>query len=164
MKSGVVTLAAALLTMGSASAALAGNGMKTEEIPIYVMTPVIDCLGEAVEGELVGNQRSHEVTTPNGVYHLVNLFTYDRGTSGVLRGVITGRTWTIRGAESTSFNVKEGEVTNVKVQLFFDPVDDGPGWALQGIFKVTVNANGDQKVFIFDFGDNLQSSYKCFKK
>ena len=164
MKSGIVTFAAALLAMGSVPPVLAGNGIETYEMPVDVTTPVIDCLGEAVEGRLWVYGRIHEINTPGGVYHVVDNWFYKRGPSGVLTGVITGRSWTIHGNVSFSMTIKEGEVVNESDFFSFKPLDDGPMWQVQGIYKVTINANGDQKVMNFTFGDDPQSVYKCFKK
>jgi hypothetical protein len=157
---GAAVLAGSLSLASWGVPTLASNAIDTYEMAYTEIFPLIPCVGEAAELQVIASVRNHEFTTPNGVYHLVDFF---EGINGIAVGLTTGRVWTAKGPSPWIQNVKTGEVLNSVANWEFTPVADGPKFRLHNMVKMTVNANGEVVVDSITYSDKLQAWDHCFK-
>ena len=121
--------------------------------PVY-----IDCLGEIVNGHVVGETRYHEFTTPSGNFHVVDQWRFN-----VYHvGTISGRVWISRAVSPFSMNVtlEKGGVQQWVTKGMFVPVGEtAPAYVYMDSFKITVNANGD--LVVLHEEDLTGEGYRC---
>jgi len=139
--------ASAVMTL-AAGGAIAKDSIGTVVLPFeYDNQPVyVDCLGEIVDGHVVGEARYHQFTTPSGVFHILDQWRFSIYTVGT----ISGRVWVSRAVSPFQMNTKleKGAVQQWVSKAMFVPLGEhAPAFVYENSFKVTVNANGDVVVF-----------------
>jgi len=151
--------AVAVLTL-VASGAVAKDPVGNEVLPFEFDNPpvYIECLGEIVNGHVVGETRYHEFTTPSGTFHIVDQWRF----KVYQTGTISGRVWVGYAVSPFQMNTKleEGQVQQWVTSIRFVPVDEhAPAYFYNNSFKITVNANGEVVVF----NDEIPASdgYRC---
>jgi len=151
--------AAAVMTL-VASGAYAKDPVGNEVLPFEFDNPpvYIECVGEIVNGHVVGETRYHEFTTPSGTFHIVDQWRF----KVYQTGTISGRVWVGYAVSPFQMNTKleKGQVQQWVTSIRFVPLDEhAPAYFYKNSFKITVNANGDVVVF----NDQIPASegYKC---
>ena len=139
--------AVAVLTL-VASGAFAKDPVGNEVLPFEFDNPpvYIECLGEIVNGHVVGETRYHEFTTPSGTFHIVDQWRFKLYQTGT----ISGRVWVGYAVSPFQMNtrVEKGQVQQWVSSIRLVPVDEhAPAYFYNNAFKITVNANGDVVVF-----------------
>lgn len=148
--------ALALVAGGSFAKDPVGNGIlpfEFDNLPVY-----IECLGEMVNGHVVGETRYHEFTTPSGTFHIVDSWRF----KVYQTGTISGRVWVGYAVSPFQMNTKveKGMVQQWVTNIRFVPLDEhAPAYFYKNSFKITVNANGEVVVF----NDEVPSSegFRC---
>ena len=105
-----------------ASGAFAKDPVGNEVLPFEFDNPpvYIDCVGEIVNGHVVGESRYHEFTTPSGTFHVVDQWRF----KVYQTGTISGRVWVGYGVSPFQMNtrVEKGQVQQwVSNIRFVDP-------------------------------------------
>ena len=102
------------------------------------------CLNDFLSGTVFYTIVSHEVETPSGNVHMISSYF---GT-GHIFSLTTGETWTQKFSFPGVFKVGRGETVMIQGREKFIPDDPhGTVFFIEQWFKVTVNANGELKVF-----------------
>ena len=143
-----------------AGGAVAKDPVGNEVLPFEFDNPpvYIECVGEIVNGHVVGETRYHEFTTPSGTFHIVDQWRF----KVYQTGTISGRVWVGYGVSPFQTNTKleKGQVVQWVSNIKFVPVDEhAPTHFYKNSFKITVNANGEVVVF----NDEVPASegFKC---
>ena len=151
--------AAAVMTL-VASGAYAKDPVGNEVLPFEFDNPpvYIECVGEIVNGHVVGEARYHEFETPSGTFHIVDQWRF----RVYQTGTISGRVWVGYAVSPFQMNTKleKGQVQQWVTNIRFVPVGElAPAYFYNNSFKITVNANGDVVVF----HDEIPASegYRC---
>ena len=128
---------ALLLSISSASAS---NGIQFSEFPLQETGFLGDCIQEEVLYDEWVLLRTHEFTTPSGVFHRLMSIEFVQ----TITGLSTGRTWFGQFHSSINTNVGPGSTFNVAVRGVADPVTgDGPKFLWKFDLKTTVTPDGD---------------------
>ena len=155
-KISVVILAAAFVAL-LGSSAVAKSMWQTVEFDEPVDIGYVGCLGEELAGHVWFNVRYREFETASGNFHYIEYWTWD----SELVGQATGRVWLGKGKSPGSFQTVKGEVGQwTSKELAIPVVGEGPRLRYNQIFKYTVNANGDLKVFSAP-PENLSDWFRC---
>jgi len=139
----------ALATLGFATALTTTHAFADVPLPPPAYQNVeIDCLDELVtiyRYNFVNSQRS--VITPSGIFHIIEYFEWDEA----WYGQTYGNWWVGHGISPGAQNGVPGQrgVRQWIVHMKLTPVEgnDGPSFMYNYRFKLTANANGEQKVF-----------------
>ena len=153
------SFAVAALTL-VASGAFARDPVGNEVLPFEFDNPpvYIECLGEIVNGHVVGETRYHEFETPSGAFHIVDQWRF----KVYHTGTISGRVWVGVAVSPLEMNVKveKGEVqqwvSNIK---FIAPGEKAPTYFYEDDFKITVNANG--QLVVLHEEDLVGANFRC---
>ena len=141
-----VALGTAVMLMVSASAV--GGGKGAQHIEDSFDWPeqgfYIPCLNDHLSGTVYYRMLSHTVETPSGNVHMIQSF---HGT-GHIYSLTTGETWTQKFSIPQVIKVGPGETVNVQDREKYIPDDPhGTVFFIELWLKITVNANGELKVF-----------------
>ena len=143
-----------------ASGAFAKDPVGNEVLPFEFDNPpvYIDCVGEIVNGHVVGETRYHEFTTPAGTFHVVDQWRF----KVYQTGTISGRVWVGYAVSPFQMNTKleKGQVQQWVSNIKFIPLDEkAPAYFYNDDFKITVNANGE--LVVLHEEDVLNVNYRC---
>ena len=143
-----------------ASGAFAKDPVGNEVLPFEFDNPpvYIECLGEIVNGHVVGETRYHEFTTPSGTFHIVDQWRFKVYHTGTL----SGRVWVGYAVSPFQMNTKleKGQVVQWVSTIKFVPVGEkAPAYFYEDDFKITVNANGE--LVVLHEEDVLNLNYRC---
>ena len=145
-----------------ASSAYANNGIQRFEQDITVPAFYVACLGETIKFEINLSISFHAFETPSGKFHLLDHWklTY------LFTGNDSGRTWYGRGVSPFQQNVGPGETVQFTTNVHANPLTgDGPKFRFHENLKVTVNANGELVVDMYDLdGVDLSEAWQCIGK
>ena len=158
----LLTIASLCVLTVWASSAYANNGIQRLEDELSFPAVYIACLGETVKFEIKRSISFHIFVTPSGNFHLLDNWklTY------MLTGNSTQRTWYARGGSPFQQNVGPGETVQYTANVVAKPLTgDGPKFKFHENFKVTVNANGELVVNMWNFdGVDPSEHWQCFGK
>ena len=143
-----------------ASGVFAKDPVGNEVLPFEFDNPPVynDCVGEIVNGHVVGETRYHEFETPSGTFHIVDQWRF----KVYQTGTISGQVWVGSGVSPFEMNTKleKGEVqqwvSNIK---FFAPGEKAPAYFYEDDFKITVNANGE--LVVLHEEDLVGANFRC---
>ena len=160
MKRFIVSLSAVAALTLVAGGALAKDPVGNEVLPFEFDNPPVynDCVGEIVNGHVVGETRYHEFETPSGVFHIVDQWRF----KVYQTGTISGRVWVGYAVSPLQMNtrVEKGQVvqwvSNIK---FIAPGEKAPAYFYQDDFKITVNANGE--LVVLHEEDLVGANFRC---
>ena len=143
-----------------AGGALARDPVGNEVLPFEFDNPpvYIDCLGEIVNGHVVGETRYHEFETPAGTFHIVDQWRF----KVYQTGTISGRVWVGYAVSPFEMNTKleKGQVQQWVSNIKFVPLGEkSPAYFYEDDFKITVNANGD--LVVLHEEDVQTVNYRC---
>ena len=151
--------AAAVMTL-VASGAYAKDPVGNEVLPFEFDNPpvYIECVGEIVNGHVVGEARYHEFETPSGTFHIVDQWRF----KVYQTGTISGRVWVGHAVSPFQMNtrVEKGQVVQWVSNIRFVPLDEkAPAFFYQDDFKITVNANGE--LVVLHEEDLVGANFRC---
>ena len=143
-----------------ASGVFAKDPVGNEVLPFEFDNPPVynDCVGEIVNGHVVGETRYHEFTTPSGTFHIVDQWRF----KVYQTGTISGQVWVGSGVSPFEMNTKleKGEVQQWVSNIKFVPVGEkAPAYFYEDDFKITVNANG--KLVVLHEEDLVGANFRC---
>jgi len=153
------SFAVAALTL-VAGGALAKDPVRNEVLPFEFDNPPVynDCVGEIVNGHVVGETRYHEFTTPSGTFHIVDQWRF----KVFQTGTISGRVWVGYAVSPFQMNtrVEKGQVEQWVSNIKFIPLDEkAPAYFYNDDFKITVNANGE--LVVLHEEDLVGANFRC---
>ena len=154
-----VSFAAAAMTL-VASGTFAKDPVGNEVLPFEFDNPPVynDCVGEIVNGHVVGETRYHEFETPSGTFHIVDQWRF----KVYQTGTISGRVWVGYAVSPFQMNtrVEKGQVEQWVSNIKFIPLDEkAPAYFYNDDFKITVNANGE--LVVLHEEDLVGANFRC---
>ena len=143
-----------------ASGAFAKDPVGNEVLPFEFDNPPVynDCVGEIVNGHVVGETRYHEFTTPSGTFHIVDQWRF----KVFQTGTISGRVWVGYAVSPFQMNtrVEKGQVEQWVSNIKFIPLgEQAPAYFYHDDFKITVNANGE--LVVLHEEDLVGANFRC---
>jgi len=143
-----------------ASGVFAKDPVGNEVLPFEFDNPPVynDCVGEIVNGHVVGETRYHEFTTPSGTFHIVDQWRF----KVYQTGTISGRVWVGYAVSPFQMNtrVEKGQVEQWVSNIKFIPLDEkAPAYFYNDDFKITVNANGE--LVVLHEEDLVGANFRC---
>jgi hypothetical protein len=130
---------ASFLMLGVSSAS-ASNGMQFVEFPFQETVYHGDCIQEHVFSDDWVSFKTHEFTTPSGVFHSVIGLDF----VSVMTGLVTGNTWFGEYHAAANALIGPGETSRTIVKGVATPVTgDGPKFLWTWHFQITATPNGD---------------------
>ena len=160
MKKLIGALIAAVALTLAASGASAKDPVGNEVLPFEFDNPQVynHCVGEIVNGHVIGETRYQEFETPSGTFHVVDQWQVKI----IDTGTISGRVWVGYGVSPFQLNtrVEKGQVQQWVSNIKFMPLDEkAPAYFYQNNFRVTVNANGE--LVVLHEAESMESAYRC---
>ena len=154
----VAVLAAAAFATLLGSSAVAKSQWQIIELDYGYPPEYVSCLGEHVSSYYWVTLRYREFETPSGNSHYIEYWTWE----SEYVGQVTGRVWLGKGQSPGTSHVAKGEVSQWTSRELARPVvGDGPKFRYNLRFKVTVNANGELKVFYEEPSFALDDTVRC---
>ncbi|MBP1688693.1 MAG: hypothetical protein H6Q33_4836 [Deltaproteobacteria bacterium] len=143
-----------------ASGVFAKDPVGNEVLPFEFDNPPVynDCVGEIVNGHVVGETRYHEFETPSGTFHIVDQWRF----KVYQTGTISGRVWVGYAVSPFQMNtrVEKGQVEQWVSNIKFIPLDEkAPAYFYNDDFKITVNANGE--LVVLHEEDLVGANFRC---
>lgn len=155
-------IAGALMALGPAVAGHTSNGVTTITNagsdsfgPFY-----LDCIDEMVEGTAQWDTRFHAFETKSRTTHIVDNWSY----RVLYTGMTSGHQWYGEGVSPSTANIRvdKGFTYQSTSSSVLRPLDRGaPAFVFRGVWKITVNANGELKV---SFSPDPERAYVCLGK
>jgi hypothetical protein len=130
---------AILASLTSPREGAAQNGMVVLEVPWNITTDYMDCLGEAVEVNLIATVRTHFIETQGGQVHYVENW-FLEGTS---TGQSSGLSWYGRGPDPYVTNSNGAQMMETLIaRLTWEPLDGGRMYIEKLKIQFVTDANG----------------------
>jgi len=145
-----------------ASSASASNGIQHYEDGDVIPAFYIACLGETVKYEYRIYGSFHIFETPSGNFHLLDNWKF----TVMMTGNDSGRTWYGGGPSPYQQNIGPGETLQYTANYKAKPLTgDGPTLKFRETFKLTVNAEGELVVEMYNLdGVDLSEVWQCNDK